>query len=552
MTRGATLVVLALLALAVAPPPGSAAPSPAVRETASEGHPQLVGIYPNPVPDGDAGEYVLLETPRETNLSGYVLADGEARVRLPPAVVTGRVALTAAPDRVRNLTDATVVGVPLPGLANGGERVRLLRENRTVSVITYEDAPEAERLVGGQWRPIAATDRPVVSGRTAVRAFVLPDAARAPVAPLRSAEDRLWVGAYTITSPRVRDLLVAAARRGVDVRVLVEPSPVGGISGRQVAVLDALAEAGVAVRVFAGPYDPYAYHHAKYAVADGDALVLTENWKPGGTGGHGNRGWGVLLEDGAAAEAVAATFRADWRARGTVPWAQYRRGRQFEATRGLPANATFASRFDPLRARATATVLVAPDNAERAVLAKIRNATESVVVVAPTLERRSSFADSLVRAARRGVEVRILVSGAWYAREGNRRLVESLTAVADREGIPLSAKMAAPRGRFATIHAKGIVADDTAILGSMNVNGHSARENREVVVAIRSAAVADFYRRVFGADWRDGNRRFPVGLAAVLAAGLALALLAAARIRFQGSDGAGIGGGEDDATGWEF
>ncbi len=558
MSRVAALVALALLTTAVAPVTTGAAPAgPAAATTrAAVGpagpHPDLVAVYPNPVPDGDAGEYVLLEAPPGTNLSGYVLSDGEETVALPATTVSGRVALTAAPTRVRNLTEAAVVELALPGLANGGERLRLRRGNRMVAALTYEDAPEAERLVAGEWRPVAGTDREAASGRSAVRAFVLPDAARAPVAPLRRADERLWLGAYTLTSARVRAALVAAERRGVDVRVVAEPSPVGGISGAQAAVLDELVRAGVAVQVFAGPYDPYAYHHAKYAVADGEAVVLTENWKPAGTGGHGSRGWGVLLDGGTTADAVAATFRADWRGRGTVPWERYRRGRLFDPPAPEATNASFPSTVEPLRARARATVLVAPDNAERHVLARIRNATESVAVLAPSLERRSPFYDALVGAARRGVAVRVLLSGAWYSREENRRLVEALRSRGDREGIPLSAKVAEPRGRFAKIHAKGLVVDDTAIVGSMNFNRHSARRNRELVAVLESPAVADYYREVFDADWAGGGRGLPIGMAAVLAAAIAVALLAAARIRF---DGGPAVRGEDDAEnppGWEF
>lgn len=553
MSRAVALVAL-LLASAAAAPVGGVPPVQVEAGAPSEA-PTIVGVYPNPVPEGDVGEFVVIDVPPGTNLSVFALDDGERRARLPPATVSGEVALTRHPERVRPLTDARVLEAPVPGLSNAGERLRLRRGNRTVATVTYEDAPEGRMLGPNGWEPVAGTDRRPVTGGTGVRAFVLPDAARAPIAPVRRADERVWLAAYTLTSPRVRRALLAAEQGGVDVRVLAEASPVGGMSRRQAELLDRLARGGVAVRVFAGPYDPYAFHHAKYVVADGRAVVLTENWKPAGTGGNGSRGWGIGLAGGRPVQAVAATFRADWRGRATVPWQRYRRGRRFEPAEGPPASATFPASAEPLRTNATATVLVAPDNAEAHVVARLRNASESVAVLAPSLERRSAVYRALVGAARRGVEVRVLLAGAWYTRAENAQVVEALRTRAEREGLSLDAKVVDPRGRFAKIHAKGIVVDDSAIVGSMNFNRHSARRNREVVVAVEAPAVADYYRQVFDADWGGGGRRFPVGMAAVLAAGLAVALLAAARIRF-GADGrAGGDPASDDGAnppGWEF
>ncbi|TQR22553.1 hypothetical protein C9J85_07385 [Haloferax sp. wsp5] len=102
---------------------------------------------------------------------------------------------------------------------------------------------------------------------------------------------------YTLSSARVADALIAAQRRGATVRVLLEGEPVGSRTAAEASTLDRLAEAGVSVRVMTGPRARYRYHHAKYAVADGQAVVLTENWKPAGSaviiregGGHGRRG----------------------------------------------------------------------------------------------------------------------------------------------------------------------------------------------------------------------------------------------------------------------
>jgi phosphatidylserine/phosphatidylglycerophosphate/cardiolipin synthase-like enzyme len=180
-------------------------------------------------------------------------------------------------------------------------------------------------------------------------------------------------------------------------------------------------------------------------------------------------------------------------------------------------------------------VLVAPDNAEDALVRRLDRADTSIRVLQVSVGSRSQpFLRAAVRAARRGVAVRVLLSSAWYVAEENRALVERLNALATREDLPLSARVASPRRRFGKVHAKGVVVDDTVVLGSLNWNNHSARENREVLVALEGERVAGYYRRGFDADWRQSGQRLPVGLPVVLAVAAGGCLLAARRLEFEG------------------
>lgn len=504
--------------------------------------PRIVAAYPNPVAPNDAGEYVVLSFPRPVDLEGWRLADDDATVSLPNATVAGHVAFSTEPDRARNLTGADVRR--LPGgleLANSGGTLRLLSDGATVDAVTYRNAPEGEfrRWTGegrrGRWQALGATDHPIVhtDGGT-VRAFVLPDAAGVPVATLRSADERILLAGYTLTSRRAVEALISASRRGVRVRVLVDGEPVGGMTRREARLLDRLVAAGIAVDVQGGPRARYEFHHPKYAVVDERALVLTENWKPSGTGGHTNRGWGVVLDDPAVTRALTRVFRTDRAARDARAWRSVREGRSFQP--GGAANATYPSRFTPLLATVDrASVIVAPDNAERAVVGRIDRAEESVRVLQASIGGPGQpFLQAVLRAARRGVRVRILVSGKWYLEEENRRLVEWVDGRAAAEGLPLEARVADPQGRFGKVHAKGVIIDGhTTILGSLNWNNHSARQNREVAVVLESEAVARYYRRAFLADWRGGAWRLPVGLLGAMLVGVSGAILAGRRIEFE-------------------
>lgn len=538
----ALVCLLALGSIAVSPTAGSpdgaigeatstTPGTPAARANGSESGagPRLVAVAPNPVADGDRGEFVVVRVPPPSDLDGMVLADGEQRIRLDAGNRTpaGRVALTPAPEAARVPAGTPVVRAPL-SLANGGERLHLVRNGRTVDVLRYADAPAGELRTDDGWRPIGATSFPVVrTDGGAARAFVLPDAPDAAVAPLANASRRILLAGYTLSDPRVRDRLLAAADRGVGVRVLVEGGPVGGITRREARTLDALARGGVAVRVVDGPYARYEFHHAKYAVVDDRALVLTENWKPSGTGGRDNRGWGVRVASGAVAADLAGLFARDFGAHDARRWGVFRRDRTFTTTG--TADGSYPSRFDPERVRARRVrVLTAPGNAEGAVVGVVDGAERRVDVVQPSLgDPDTPLVRSLLRAAERGVRVRVLLSGAWYVEAENRALVERLNGRASRRDLPLEARIAEPNGRYGSIHAKGVVADDVVLVGSLNWNVDSARENREVVLALTGADVAAYYRRVFTADWRGGPRAPPAGLAlaAAVAVGLALAYL---------------------------
>jgi phosphatidylserine/phosphatidylglycerophosphate/cardiolipin synthase-like enzyme len=504
--------------------------------------PHVVAVAPNPATDGDAGEHVVVHPAGATNLT---LDDGETQVAVPDA--TEPVALAADPEAARRLTDHRIVAAPGLALSNGGERLRLRRGNRTVDALGYDSAPEAERYANGSWRPRGLDPRAVRRhGPTNVTVFTLPDSPGLPLGTLREADDRVLLAGYTLSSPRVVDALVAASRRGVQVRVLLEGGPVGGVTRRQTAALDRLTRAGVGVRLVAGSRSRFAYHHPKYAVVDDRALVLTENWTPGGVGGRDNRGWGVRVADPAVAADLAGLFRGDADARDARPW---RTVRADLSSRVRPAaEGSYPGRRDPRSLRPDrVSVLTAPGNAGGAVVSLVDDAERRADLIGPSADPESRVVRALVRAARRGVEVRILLGSAWYNEDENRAVVERLNAVAEREGLPLTARLAAPGGRYGSVHAKGLVVDDTAVVGSLNWNDHAADENREVALALHGEAAADYYRRAFAADWRGGESGLPAALvvAALLAVGLTVAVLRR-RVSWRDGSDPGRGGSPDE------
>lgn len=482
---------------------------------------EIRAVYPNPIAAEDRGEYVVLEVPTQTTLSGYVLADGETRAALPNVTVTGRVWVTTDPGPVRNQS-----GVDPPrlihlegrlSLANGGERITLERDGHLVSAMVYGSVSEAELWQDGEAVPRGRTAiDPLSVSDSSATAFVVPEGAGIPIETLAEASSRILLAGYTFSSARVAGELIAAARRGVTVRVLVEGGPVGGIGTPSRTQLSRLAASAVSVRILDGPRSRYRFHHPKYAVVDGAAMVTSENWDPGGLGGHGTRGWGVVVQNQTLADGLGQLFQADWEWPAATRWSSFAQLTTFYPA--APATAEYHGRFPPITSTVErATLIAAPDNAESAIRELLARADESIRVVQPRIGNHTPLRQSLIEAARRGVSVQVLLSGSWYSADQNEGFARALRTVARREGLSLSISLAEPRARYSHLHAKGVLIDgETVILGSVNWNLVSTRSNREVAVVLRDDRIATYFQRVFRADRRGAAWRVPASIVAVI------------------------------------
>ena len=508
--------------------------------------PHIETVYPNPLADDDAGEYVVVDVPDRTNLAGWTIDDDEGAIALPNETVEGRVAVTNDPNAT-NLSASTVISNDSLSLANGGEELVLADGGSVVDETAYEDAPDAEvwdrTADGWAWEHRGATDFHAVRSEAATaQAFVLPDAPGVPIDVLDSADERILLAGYSFSSEHAARALERAAERGVEIRMVVDDAPVGGISERQAELLDGLTRAGIPVDVIGGDWARYDFHHPKYAVVDDRALVMTENWKPSGIGGKSSRGWGAVVE-GDVADRLAAVFHADADWRDTAPWSTFRANRTFEDDE--VANESYPTTFEPANVSIeSAQLLSAPDNAERTLVERLDDANESIDVVQASIgSRQQPFLRAAIRAAERGVGVRILLGGAWYSEEDNSALAEWLNGKAATRNLSLEAKVAESGSRFEKIHAKGVIVDgEEVVVGSMNWNNNSARENREIALVLDGEAAGDYYRTVFEADWNGGDERrldtgtetpLPVGVIAAVAGVVVLAAVVARRIEFE-------------------
>ncbi len=237
-------------------------------------------------------------------------------------------------------------------------------------------------------------------------------------------------------------------------------------------------------------------------------------------------------------------FRADADWRDTASWSTFRANRTFEA--GETANESYPTTFEPKNVTVeSAQLLAAPDNAESTLIERLDGADESIDVVQASIDsRQQPFLQAAIRAAERGVDVRIHLGGAWYSEEDNSALAEWLNRKADAENLSLEAKVAESGSRFEKIHAKGVIIDDEeVVVGSMNWNNNSARQNREVALVLDGEEAGTYYGQVFDADWTGEKSErgldtsietpLPVGVVAAVVGVALLAAVVARRIDFE-------------------
>lgn len=520
--RPTTIVVLfgLLLGLGLLPAPVDAENATSV---------EIIAVAPDPIAAGDAGEYLVLTIPPGVNSSTIVISDGESRVRLPDTTESGRVIVSPNPAAVRTHRDAPILEVDgYLALANSGETITIHNNYRTIQTVSYDQSVEGAEYVntttGWQWQPIGATDFPVMTtSRTTGTVYVLPDAPDATIDILEDTTDRILLAGYSYSSSQVTDVLCRARDRGLEVRVLVDRDPVGGLTHESQRQLDRLSGCGVSVRVTGGKYERYRFHHAKYAVVDTGVVVSSENWKPAGIGGNSSRGWIVHIQSPEAAAALTRVFNADYTYRAARPWTnspREARGHNESDVVDEPRKSSYPREFDPTTVRVEkAEIVVAPETAEDTFIDLIASAETSIRIKQVRIGGpQNPLLQAAIRAAHRGVEVKVLVSSAWYVREENHALVDWVNTYADQENVPIRAKLAEPGGRFEKIHAKGLIVDEEAVVvGSVNWNNVSLRENREVAIVLHGEEPAEYFARVFDADWRHGTWRVPIGLSGSVA-----------------------------------
>jgi len=426
--------------------------------------------------------------------------------------------------------------------ANGAREGNVLLRQFDTDTGGYVDTDSASDWESLRKMSLGQSDFPLetFSSNGPITAFVSPDSSFASISSaIDTAQKSIWLNLYQFTSEPLCDYLVDAMERGVDLWMLLEGYPVGGISQTQKILTQRLVDAGAVIHFMISDSDEgiiprYNFNHAKYAVIDNVSLLLgSENWKPSGiplNTTYGNRGWGIKVVDDKVASYFAEVFWADFSpSRVDI----YRFNSTHQHYGGPYRSSTLydeipTSWYEPKFPAETfnepceITPVLAPDTSldGSGILGIISGAKDTVLVeqldcninwTYNDAPMDSLYLEACIDAARRGVDVKILLDSLyvtpWDDYEDNADTVKYINALAREEGISdrLEARLIY-LGGIEKLHNKGLLVDSEHVLiSSINWNYNSVTRNREAGLIIKSGGVAKYYEEVFNQDWESST-----------------------------------------------
>jgi cardiolipin synthase len=321
----------------------------------------------------------------------------------------------------------------------------------------------------------------------------------AMLAVIRSAQHAVvfenFILANDTTGRQFATALERARRRGAMVRVLYDPIGTllvrGGSVGRRLRHADAEVRSFRPLSMMA----PWSWlrlrhrDHRKLLIADSrfavvGGLCISDHWAPRDEGGGGWRDTAVLVRGPAVADLEVAFERMWRRAHGHVDFSTHTRDDNLRARHSTYGDAAVVVVGDrPGTRRVAAIYEWLADHADEAL-----DLTDAYFV-APR-----GVLDALIRAAKRGVKVRLLLPGR------NNHPIAGLAARRIYEPL-LRAGAEIYEWDGMMLHAKTIVVDGViSMIGSSNLDPLSLHRNYELNVLVGDPRTGAFMHEQFEAD----------------------------------------------------
>lgn len=283
-----------------------------------------------------------------------------------------------------------------------------------------------------------------------LESFVMPQGFEARMAQLiDGAQSTLDLQMYLFTLDALAQKLVAAKNRGVTVRVLLDPDHEGNLN-----VTPTLTSGGVNWKNAPSLYE---FSHAKYLIVDKKtAVIMSGNWNYDAF--VSERNYGVVDRDPEDLADLQAVFDQDWAMANNQPFT----AADLTCTR----------------------LIVSPTNTKQRVLEHINSATATLDVETMYVSE-TNVRNAIGAAKTRGVNVRVIIN---EATDDSVTYFKSL-------GIPVKT----PDSFY--LHAKLIIADDVAFVGSVNYSFTSLSKNREVGALVFEPDAFTPIQAQFDSDW---------------------------------------------------
>ena len=294
--------------------------------------------------------------------------------------------------------------------------------------------------------------------------IVLPDDTAKPIVDaINGARQALNVRMFLFTDPTLLDAVIAAKKRGVHVRVMLNPARRSGETENEES-RKALTDAGIEVRDSNPTFD---LTHQKSMVVDNKVgLVESLNWEPKDL--TLTRDYAVVTMHGHEVAEMVACFDADWDRKDFAPHPESRL--IWCPNNGRPRVARFI------------------DEAKHTLWVQNERYQDQVII------------ERLVRAVTRGVKVHVLAKPPHSLKP--EKLVEGVGGLRIMQDVGAKVHTL----HHLKLHAKMMLADSKrAIVGSINLAPGSFDSRRELAVETDAGHVVKRLEAIAQHDWRKSR-----------------------------------------------
>ena len=289
---------------------------------------------------------------------------------------------------------------------------------------------------------------------------VLPDDTAKPIIDaINDAAKALNIRMFLFTDTTLIDTVIAAHRRGVKVRVMLNPARRSGESENE-AARKTLTDAGIEVRDSNPAFD--LTHQKSMVIDDKVGFVESLNWEPRDL--TKTRDYAIVTTRGHEVAEMVACFDADWEHKD----------------------------FEPVP---DSTLIWCPNNGRRRV-AEFIDASRHTLWLQNERYQDQVIIERLVRAVRRGVKVHILAKPPHSLKPD--KLIEGVGGLRILQDVGAKVHTL----KHLKLHAKMLLADGKrAIIGSINIAPGSFDSRRELAIEIDDADVVKRLEKTVEHDW---------------------------------------------------
>jgi cardiolipin synthase A/B len=291
--------------------------------------------------------------------------------------------------------------------------------------------------------------------------IVLPDDSVQPILDaIDGATKSLRIKMFIFTDPSLLDAVIAAHRRGVNVRVMLNPKRRSGVSENDES-RSKLEAAGIEVRDSNPAFD--LTHEKSMVVDDKTAFVKSLNWQTKNL--TGTRDYAIITRHAHEVEEIINGFEADW-------------NRQ-----------DFASKH----------LIWCRGNGRERITQFINQAKHSLWLQNERYQDQMMI-ECLVRAKERGVKIHVMARPAHTLKKD--KLIEGVGGLRILRDVGVKIR----KLKKLKLHAKMLLADgERAIIGSINLAPGSFDSRRELAIEVDDKHIVDRLHEIVKRDWKNSH-----------------------------------------------